>query len=244
VLVVAGAAFMSSLLQEGTAANTVLALVGGSVSGGFLLLIGCFNAAAARRAWTLRARAHAGAALEPHQLEAQGLLTRLLARPLSRLVTPRGMYVLGFLFGLGFDTASTMSLLILTASASLSGVSAWTLASLPFFFAAGMCLCDSLNGFAVLRLYRTAWQDPARKLGFNAAVTGASAVSALFIAAITIGGVAHRGLGLHDPLTTWLAGVDLGEAGLALVALMLAFWGVAALLERARRRPEPTVREP
>lgn len=235
-LVVAGAAFVSTLIQDGTRANTVLGLVGGTVSGLFLLVMGGYNAAASHRSWSVRRRARRGEAVSAGDLEAQGLISRALAKPLSRVESSRHVYTLGFLFGLGFDTASTMSLLILTTSASVAGVSGWTLLSLPFFFASGMCLCDSLNGFAVVRMYRSAWQDPVRKLGFNAVITGISAFSALFVSVITIGGVLHQVFDLHDPLTTGLAAVDLGHAGLLLIGVMFAVWGSAALVWRSTRR--------
>ncbi|MFE7423325.1 HoxN/HupN/NixA family nickel/cobalt transporter [Rhodococcus sp. NPDC057529] len=228
-LVVAGAGFVSSLLQDGTAAHTTLGLVGGTMSGLFLLVMGGYNTAACHRSWSLRRRVQQGQSLSPGDLETRGLVSRVLAKPLSRVRSPRHIYTLGFLFGLGFDTASTISLLILTASASMVGVSGWTLLSLPFFFAAGMCLCDTLNGLAVLKMYRSAWQDPTRKLGFNTVITGISAFSALFISVITIGGVLHHGLDLHNPLTSWLATIDLGHAGLLLIGIIFVAWGLAAL---------------
>jgi high-affinity nickel-transport protein len=92
-----------------------------------------------------------------------------------------------------------------------------------------MTLCDSLNGVAMMRMYRSALADPRRKLGFNALVTGISAVSALFVAVITLGGSANVAFTLEDPLTVWLGSVDLGHAGLLLVALLLAVWGAAGL---------------
>lgn len=230
ILVVVAAGLVMSVAQEGTAANTVLVLIGGTVSGLFLLVMGGYNTGACHRSWSLRQRVRRGQAISHADLEAQGLISRLLAKPLSRVRSPRSIYTLGFLFGLGFDTASTISLLMLTASASVAGVSAFTLLSLPFFFAGGMCLCDSINGLTVLKMYTSAWQDPARKLGFNAVITGISASSALFIAVITLGGVLHRGLGLNDPVTVWLAAVDLGDAGLLLVAIMFVVWGLAALV--------------
>jgi high-affinity nickel-transport protein len=106
---------------------------------------------------------------------------------------------------------------------------------LPLAFTAAMTLCDSLNGMAMMRMYRSALEDPQRTLGFNALVTGVSAVSALFIAVITLGGFANMAFALEDPLTVWLGSIDLGDAGLLLVALLLAVWGAAAL--RARKAP-------
>jgi high-affinity nickel-transport protein len=99
-----------------------------------------------------------------------------------------------------------------------------------------MTLCDTINGVAMMRMYRSALADPGRKLGFNAVITGISAVSALFVAVITLGGTLHEAFGLGDPLTRWLGSVDLGGAGLLLVALLLSVWAAAALHGRATAR--------
>ena len=165
-------------------------------------------------------------------LEAGGFVARLLAKPLAGVRRPRNIYVLGFLFGLGFDTATTIGLLIMATAASLAGVSPPALLALPLAFTAAMTLCDTANGVAMMRMYRTAIHNPQRRLGFNALITGISAVSALFISFITLGGFFNAAFGLEDPVTTWLAGIDLGEAGLLLLACLLAVWGAACVRGR------------
>ncbi|WPU09780.1 nickel transporter [Pseudarthrobacter oxydans] len=244
VLVLAGAAVVGEFMQEGSAGNLVLGLVGSGVSGLFLLAMGLFNGSAFARSARAYRRARTGAAINPQDLAPQGLVARLLARPLARVRRPRNIYVIGFLFGLGFDTATTVGLLMITTAASLAGVPAFALLALPLAFTAAMTLCDSLNGMAMMRMYRSALDDPQRKLGFNALVTGISAVSALFVAVITLGGFANTAFALEDPLTVWLGSVDLGDAGLLLVALLLAVWAAAALkaptqAKRMQGRPAP-----
>lgn len=236
VLVVSGAGIMAQLLEEGTAANTTLGLIGASVSALFLLAIGVFNGTAFRRTAQLYRRARAGLPVSAKDLQARGFVTRLLDKPLSRIRRPRDIYVLGFLFGLGFDTATTVAFLLMTASAALAGVSPLALLALPLAFTAAMTLCDTLNGLAMMKMYHTAVADPVRKIGFNMAVTGLSSVSALVIAVITIGGILNGVFGLDDPVSAWLGGLDLGHAGLALVGTFLAVWGIAALTWR-RRHP-------
>ena len=235
VLVIAGASMVGGLTEDGTAGNLVLGLMGSGVSGLFLLAMGLFNGSAFTRSAAAFRRSRAGAAIDPSDLEPQGLVARLLAKPLARVRRPRNIYVIGFLFGLGFDTATTIGLLMMTTAASLAGVPPFALLALPLAFAAAMTLCDSVNGMAMVRMYRSALADPRRKLGFNAAVTGISAVSALFIAVITLAGFFHAAFGLHDPVTAWLSSIDLGDAGLLLVALLLAVWGGAALAWRQAR---------
>jgi high-affinity nickel-transport protein len=161
----------------------------------------------------------------------RGFVARLLRRPLARVERPRHIFLIGFLFGLGFDTATTIGLLIVATAASLAGVSPLALLALPLAFAAAMTLCDTVNGVVMMRMYRSALADPRRKLVFNAVVTGISAVSALFIATITFGCIVSA-VGLRYPLTEWLAALNLGDAGLALVAVLLLSWGTASLRRR------------
>jgi high-affinity nickel-transport protein len=235
VLVIAGASMVGGLMQDGTAGNLVLGLIGSGVSGLFLLAMGLFNGSAFAQSARAYRSARTGAAVDPRDLEPQGLVARLLARPLSKVRRPRNIYVIGFLFGLGFDTATTIGLLVMTTAASLAGVPAFGLLALPLAFAAAMTLCDSVNGMVMMRMYRSALDDPRRRLGFNAVVTGISAVSALFIAVITLAGFFHTAFSLHDPVTASLSSIDLGDAGLLLVALLLAVWGGAALASSQSR---------
>ena len=87
-----------------------------------------------------------------------------------------------------------------------------------------MTLCDTLNGLGMMKLYSTALTETGTRMRFNATVTVISAVSALLIAVITLGGFVNDLLGLTDPVTTALADVDLGQAGLALVAVFGLVW--------------------
>ncbi|MFF2242727.1 HoxN/HupN/NixA family nickel/cobalt transporter [Arthrobacter sp. NPDC058130] len=232
VLVVAGASLVGGFMEEGTAGNLLLGIIGSGVSGLFLLAMGAFNGSAFLRTLKVYRSVRNGAAISHHDLAARGFVARLLARPLARVRHPRNIYVIGFLFGLGFDTATTIGLLVMTTAASLAGVSPLALLALPLAFTAAMTLCDTVNGVAMMRMYRSALTDPRRKLGFNAAITGISAVSALFISLITLGGVLHEVFGLEDPLTSWFGSGDLGDAGLLLVALLMSVWAAAWLYGR------------
>lgn len=238
-LVVSGAGIMGTLLREGSAANMALAGSGAGVSALFLLAIGLFNGSAFLKANVLFRRVRRGGSVAGGELVPTGMVARLLTKPLSRVKRPRDIYVLGFLFGLGFDTASTIAFLLLTASAALAGISIGALLALPLAFTAAMTLCDTANGMAMMKMYRSALMNPARRIGFNMVVTGLSATSALFISALTAAAVLHEALRLTDPVTSWLAGLDLGQAGLLLVGLFLAVWGVAALGWRRDRTRAP-----
>ena len=138
----------------------------------------------------------------------------------------------------------------MATSASLAGVSPLALLALPLAFTAAMTLCDTTNGVAMMRMYSSAIHNPQRRLGFNALITGISAMSALFISFITLGGFFDAAFGLEDPVTSWLGGIDLGEAGSLAGRLPADGLGIglraraAARLtpgELASRRPEPAI---
>lgn len=236
VMVIGGASLVGQLMEDGTTGHLVLGLIGSGVSGLFLLAMGIFNGSAFLRTAQLYRAAQAGGEIALEDLETKGFVARLLSKPLSKVQRPRNIYVIGFLFGLGFDTATTVGLLVLTTAASLAGVSVLALVALPLAFTAAMTLCDSVNGVAMMRMYKSAIHDPQRKLGFNAIITGISAFSALFISVITLGGFLNAAFGLTDPVTTWLGEIDLGDAGLLLIGLFAVVWVVRAVRMRATRR--------
>ena len=239
MLVVAGATLIGQFMEDGTTGNKVLGLIGSGVSGLFLLAMGLFNGSAFFRAAHAYRSVRAGGEVRPEDLEAKGFVARLLAKPLRKVERPRNIYVIGFLFGLGFDTATTIGLLVITTTASLAGVSPLALMALPLAFTAAMTLCDSINGVAMMKMYKSAIHNPKRKLGFNAVITGISAVSALFIAVITLGGFVNAAFDLEDPLTAWLGSIDLGDAGLLLVGLFVMVWGISAWRGRHVRSAQP-----
>lgn len=232
ILVVAGASALGGLMQEGTTGNMILGLVGSGVSGLFLLAMGIFNGSAFLQAAGAYRKVQDGGNVSEDDLEAKGFVARLLAKPLAKVERPRNIFVIGFLFGLGFDTATTIGLLIMTTAAALAGVSPIALLALPLAFTAAMTLCDSANGVAMMHMYKSAMDNPLRKLGFNAVITGISAVSALVISVITLGGFLNTAFKLDDPLSTWLTEIDFGHAGLALIALFAVVWGAAFLQGR------------
>jgi high-affinity nickel-transport protein len=232
LLLVAGATSIGQFMEDGTLENKVLGLIGSAVSGLFLLAMGLYNGSAFLRASQVYRNVRAGGELCEDDLEAKGLIARLLAKPLSKVERPRNIYVIGFLFGLGFDTATTIGLLVITTTASLAGVSPLALMALPLAFTAAMTLCDSANGVTMMKMYKSAITNPQRKLGFNAVITGISAISALFISVITLTGFLNAAFELEDPVSAWLGGINLGDAGLILVGLLAVVWALSTLRSR------------
>jgi nickel/cobalt transporter (NiCoT) family protein len=172
-----------------SAGNTV----GTSVSTLFLFLIAAMNVAVMVDVWRTFRRVKAGGAISEHDfdllLNNRGFLARLF-RPFFRFVS-RSWYMLplGFLFGLGFDTATEVGLLGISATQAGQGVSIWSIMVFPALFAAGMSLIDTTDGILMLGAYNWAFVRPIRKLYYNLVITAVSV-----IVAVVIGGI--EGLGL------------------------------------------------
>lgn len=216
------------------------------VSGTFLLAIAAVNIAMLRRA--LRGRAGAApagtattsAAAEGHTHHAGGPVTWALRRFEWSTDKPGRMYVVGLVFGLGFDTATEIGLLAITASAAVGQVAWFSALPLAVLFAAGMSLLDSAQGAVARRVYTHAGSGRAARtrVRYDVVVTGISAVAALGIGLVTLVQVAVE----HAPWLGWIPGasVSLEPYGVVLTAALLVVWAVGAYLTSPRRNSSPT----
>ena len=189
VLVAAAVAATAAALQSRFEAwKAIGGIVSTSVSALFLFLIASMNIVILRGVWSAFNRVRRG---EPYVdedldllLNGRGLVARLF-RPMFRLVSnPLWMLPLGFLFGLGFDTATEVSLLGLSAAQASQGLSVWIVLVFPVLFAAGMSLVDTTDGILMLGAYEWAFVRPIRKLYYNLTITLVSVVVALLIGGI------------------------------------------------------------
>jgi high-affinity nickel-transport protein len=225
-----GARAVARLADHDSSTHQVLSLIGTSVSGGFLYLIGILNLVAFvgivkvyRRA---KAEGYDGRALD-EALDNRGLITRVL-RPLMRSIThPAQMFPIGALFGLGFDTATEIALLVLADSGAASGLPWYAIIVLPLLFTSGMSLFDTLDGAFMCVAYRWAFANPIRKIYYNLTITGLSVAVALLIGTIELVSVLHDKLGLADPITGWIAGLGLQNVGFFIAGLFVVVWAAA-----------------
>jgi high-affinity nickel-transport protein len=167
--------------------------IGTLVSAGFLFVIAIANLLILRSVWRTYRHVRAGGRYVDEDfdilLNSRGVLARLF-RPLFRLVTKGWhMFPLGFLFGLGFDTATEVALLGISATQAAKGVSIWSIMVFPALFAAGMSLIDTTDGVLMLGAYNWAFVKPIRKLYYNLTITLVSV-----IVAFLIGGIEALGL--------------------------------------------------
>ena len=148
------------------------------------------------------------------------------------------MYVVGLLFGLGFDTATEIALLVLTGSGAASGLPWYATLCLPVLFAAGMLLFDTLDGSFMSIAYGWALARPVRKIYYNIVVTGLSVAIALFIGSLEMLGLFRDSFNLHDGVLARLAELDLNQLGFAIVAVFVATWLISVAIWKFGRVEE------
>jgi nickel/cobalt transporter (NiCoT) family protein len=205
-------------------------IVGTCVSGFFLFLIAAFNvvifAGIIKVFRQMRQGAYDDAALE-EQLNKRGLMNRLLGPLARRVDTPWKMYPIGFLFGLGFDTATEVALLVLAGTAVVGGLPFYAILSLPILFAAGMSLFDTADGCFMNFAYDWAFARPVRKVYYNMTITGLSVFVAVFIGAVELLGLLGQDGHLNGSVWSFLENFNINTAGFVIVGVFVATWAVA-----------------
>jgi len=178
-----------------------------------------------------------------HLLGQRGFLGRLF-RPMFRLVSRSWhMYPLGFLFGLGFDTATEIALLGIAAAEASQGLPIWSIMVFPALFTAGMSLIDTTDGVLMLGAYGWAFNKPIRKLYYNLTITFVSVLVAVLIGGIEALGLVAGRLGLEGRFWTFIGTLNdnFGSLGYLIIAIFIASWLISIAVYRLGRfdRLEP-----
>ena len=218
------------------------AVIGASVSGLFLWLIGLLNLLVLIgivRVWReMRRGAYRRQDLED-LLAQRGLTRRVLGGRLQNLISHSWqMYPVGMLFGLGFDTASEIALLAIAAGAASQAAPPLAVISLALLFASGMSLMDTSDGIFMVKAYGWAFTSPSRKIYYNLTTTSLSVVVALLIGTIELVQVISSALSLHGRLIDMLNGLNFETLGYLIVGLFIFWWACAAGLWKLRRMDE------
>jgi high-affinity nickel-transport protein len=215
-------------------------VIGTVVSALFLLVIGLANLFIMKGIWSAFGRARRGERIVDEDLDmllaGRGLLARLF-RPLFRVVSRSWhMYPIGFLFGLGFDTATEIGLLGISATQAAQGLSFWTILVFPALFTAGMSLMDTTDSALMTGAYGWAFDNPIRKLWYNLTITAASVVVAIFIGGIEALGLIGDKLGLEGGVWDIIGGLNdnLANFGFAVVGIFIASWLISTAIYRAK----------
>jgi high-affinity nickel-transport protein len=227
--------------NDGSSLHDATTWIGTLVSGTFLYAIAALNVVILVGILGVFRRMKRGTydeqALEEH-LNNRGLMNRYLGK-LTRTVTrPQQMYPIGLLFGLGFDTATEVALLVLAGGAAGAGLPWYAILCLPLLFAAGMSLLDSIDGSFMNFAYGWAFSKPVRKIYYNLTVTALSVAVALVIGTIELGGLVASKLSLSGSFWSWLENIDLNVVGFLIVALFVLTWALALAVWKLGRIEE------
>ena len=233
VVVLASLAIAASAIGIETwlgVARQIGGVAGTLVSAFFLMGIAIANLFVLRGVWRSFRLLRQGESLEASALEellaGPGLLARLL-RPLLRALTQSWqMYPLGFLFGLGFDTATEIGVLGLSATQVSQGMSPWQVMVFPALFTAGMTLVDTMDSALMAHAYGWAFINPLRKLWYNLTITSASIGVALLIGVVEVLGLLSARLSLNGSFWAAIAALNggFGYLGFAVVGLFVLCW--------------------
>jgi nickel/cobalt transporter (NiCoT) family protein len=216
--------------SDGSTLHQATGLIGPTVSGTFLVLIGLLNLAVlvgiVRVFLQMRQGRFDEQELE-HQLNARGFMTRVYGRATQAVTRPWQMYLVGLLFGLGFDTATEIALLATAGSAAAGGLPLYAILCLPILFAAGMSLLDTIDGAFMNFAYGWAFSRPVRKVFYNITITALSVAVALIIGSIELMAVLAAKLNLSGGVWDVVSHLDLNLVGYFIVALFVVTWAIA-----------------
>ncbi len=240
-LIAASAAALQTQLD---AFHEVGGIIGTLVSAFFLLAIGLANLIVLRSIWAAFSRAKRGEKILDEDLDevlaGRGFFARVFRRVFGVVRLSWHMYPVGFLFGLGFDTATEIGLLGISATQAASGMSFWSIMVFPALFTAGMALVDTTDSVAMVGAYGWAFVNPIRKLWYNLTITAASVAVAIFIGGIEALGLLSDKLALSGGIWDVIGNLNdnLTNFGYAVVGVFLASWLVSTLIYRVNRYDE------
>jgi high-affinity nickel-transport protein len=241
VLLSVAVVFAASQVSSRFAAlKTFGEFVGPGASALFLLLLALFNLTVLVAVWRSFKAVTRGEPFSENDfdmlLNSRGFLARVF-RPLFRLVTKSWhLFPIGFLFGLGFDTATEVALFGISATQAANGASFAALLVFPALFTAGMTLIDTTDGVLMLGAYGWAFVKPIRKLYYNMTITAVSVVVAVLIAGVETLGLIGNALSLDGPFWRFVGALNdnFGALGYLIIGVFAASWIVSALIYRAK----------
>ena len=225
----------TQLNDENSSLHHYTGLIGTSVSGAFLMLIAILNLVILLSIMKVFSAMRQGLyneeELEKH-LNSRGLLMRFFGPIARRIDASWKMYPLGILFGLGFDTATEIGLLVLAGSSVIAGLPWWAILSLPLFFAGGMSLLDTIDGSFMNFAYGWAFSQPVRKVYYNIVITGLSVTVAFFVGGLELLQVLANQLNFTGGFWDYALSFNLNSAGYIIVGLFVVIWAFALALWR------------
>ncbi|MDQ2809185.1 MAG: HoxN/HupN/NixA family nickel/cobalt transporter [Chloroflexota bacterium] len=236
IVVALAAAFVQTSLPQW---KEVGGLIGTFVSATFLYLIGFINLLVLIDVFKMFRKVTRGGTYSEETLETflaqRGLMNRFFG-PLVRAIDRAWkMYPLGFLFGLGFDTASEVALLGIAASAGGSGMPVYFILLFPLLFAAGMSLVDTTDSIMMLGAYGWAFVKPVRKLYYNLNITLVSVLIALVIGTVEFMSILADKFNLTGGLWNWVGNLNFEVIGYLIIGIFVVSWVGSTLIYKIKR---------
>jgi high-affinity nickel-transport protein len=221
--------------NDNSALHHYTGLIGTSVSGTFLFVIAAINivilVGILKVFRDMRQGVYDEETLEEH-LNNRGLMNRILRPIMKSIKKPGQMYGVGLLFGLGFDTASEVALLVLAAAGAASALPWYAILALPILFAAGMCLFDTIDGTFMNFAYGWAFSKPVRKVYYNITITSLSVLIAFVIGGVELLGLLSQQLNINGRFWSAMQHADLNTLGFVIVGMFVVIWAAALFIWR------------
>jgi high-affinity nickel-transport protein len=249
-LIALGSVFIRDSLANGSSSLAVIgALVGTSVSAVFLLAIAAMNIVILVEVvrtfrQVTRGGVYDGDAIEEY-LDKRGFFARIFRGLFKTVDASWKMYPIGFLFGLGFDTATEIGLLAATGGFATQRVPFFVVLLLPLLFTAGMSLADTTDGVMMLGAYGWAFVKPVRKLFYNISITLVSVLVATLVGGLELLSVLQSQLnftgGFWDAINFLNSGNDgrnFGYIGAGIIAIFILSWVISTVIYRVNRYDE------
>jgi nickel/cobalt transporter (NiCoT) family protein len=234
-------AVVGPVTNDGSALHSAAGVIGAGVSGVFLWVLGLLNLAVLlgiiRVFRQMRRGVYDEAQLEEH-LNNRGFMNRILGGLTKGVRKPWHIYPIGVLFGLGFDTATEVGLLVMAGGAAAFNLPFYAILVLPILFAAGMCLADTVDGVFMNVAYGWAFSRPVRKVFYNITITSISVAVALIIGTIELVSVLVEEAGISSGPLAAVASIPLDYAGYGIVGLFVLTWVIALAVWRFGRIEE------
>jgi nickel/cobalt transporter (NiCoT) family protein len=244
VMTVVVALTTASLSNHFSDLKDIGGVIGTCVSAFFLFVLAAANIVVLRGVYRTFRAVQRGEPLVEEDLDLllgnRGFLARIF-KPLFKLASRSWhMYPIGFLFGLGFDTATEIALFGISASQASAGMSFWSVLVLPVLFTAGMSLIDTTDGILMMGAYRWAFVRPIRKIYYNMTITFVSVLVAVLIGGIETLALLADKLDLKGPFWDYIGMLSdhFGTLGYIVIGLFFLSWIVSALVYRLKRYDE------
>jgi high-affinity nickel-transport protein len=231
LLAVGVRSLVGEVSNDNSTLHAVTGTVGVTVSGVFLLILGALNLVILVGIVKVFRRMRQATVHEDELkdlLAKRGFLARILVRVTATVKKPIHMYPVGVLFGLGFDTATEVSLLVLASAGAAYALPWYALLCLPILFAAGMCLFDTIDGTFMNFAYGWAFSQPVRKIYYNITITSLSVLVAFVIGGVELLSLLSNKLQLTGGVWDVLGAIgDLQFTGYLVVGLFVGTWAIS-----------------